>query len=125
MHSTATKRNRLTAWLALLAMWLIVCMPAVSQVLAARQAREPVAELCSGSAVSATQGQQAGRQTTTLARCGYCSFLGTHPAHSSLTAAAQPWLPRVQRTVVVPAVDALIPIFAVQAGHPRDPPRSA
>jgi len=109
----------------LLAMWLIVCLPMVSQVLAAQQAHEPFAELCSGSAASATQGQQAGHRTTTLARCGYCSFLGTHPAHSSLTASAQPWLPRVQRAVAVPAVNALIPIFAVQAGHPRDPPHSA
>lgn len=125
MHSIAAARNRLSAWLALLAMWLIICAPAVSQVLAARQAREPVAELCSGSAAFAAQGQRAGHQTPTLAKCGYCDFVGTHPAHLSPTALAQPWLPLVQHTVAAPAVDTLVPIFTVQAGHPRDPPRSA
>jgi len=124
MHSTAA-RKRLTAWLALLAMWLIVCLPALSQVLAAHQAHEPFAELCSGSATSLGHPPTPVNHEPALGKCGYCDFLGTHPAHSSLTAATPPWLPPVQRAVAVLAVDALLPIFAVQAGHPRDPPRSA
>jgi len=122
MHSTAA-RKRLTAWLALLAMWLIVCLPTVSQVLAARQAHEPIAELCSGSASSLGYQPTPLNHEPPLGKCGYCDFLGTHPANLSLTAAAQPWQPPVQRAVAVLAVDALLPIFAVQAGHPRDPPR--
>jgi hypothetical protein len=125
MHSSAVTRKRLTAWLALLAMWLVVCLPAVSQILAAHQAREPVAELCSGSAASVAQARQPGHQIATLTQCGYCDFLGAHPALSSFTAAAQSWLPLVQRAVSTPETDALVPLFAFQAGHPRDPPRSA
>lgn len=89
MHLPAA-RQRLTAWFALLAMWLVVCLPPVSQVLASRQAREPVAELCSGSTASVGQQGQAGHHATTLAKCGYCDLLGTHPLLSSVTAPHNP-----------------------------------
>lgn len=122
MHLPAA-RQRLTAWFALLAMWLVVCLPPVSQVLASRQAREPVAELCSGSTASVGQQGQAGHHATTLAKCGYCDLLGTHPLLSSVTATAQSWLPPVQRVLAASALDAVVPVFACRTGHPRDPPR--
>ncbi|MFC4705955.1 DUF2946 domain-containing protein [Paraburkholderia caffeinitolerans] len=125
MHSSAAARQRLTAWFALLAMWLVVCLPPVSQVLASRQAREPVAELCSGSTASAGQLEQAGHHATTIAKCGYCNLLGTHPLLSSVTATAPSWLPPAQQVLAAAAFDALVPIFACRTGHPRDPPLHA
>lgn len=44
---TLTRRIRLTAWLGLIAMWLIVLAPAVSQFVAAAQASDPEAVICS------------------------------------------------------------------------------
>ncbi|WP_434668410.1 DUF2946 family protein [Paraburkholderia sp. A3BS-1L] len=104
-------------------MWLVVCLPAASQVLASRQAQSPVARLCSGSTASAGQQGQPCHHTATLARCGYCDFLGTHPALSSLTATEQPRPPSGQRALAAPAIDAVLITFTFQAGHPRDPPR--
>ncbi|HTR08478.1 MAG TPA: DUF2946 family protein [Paraburkholderia sp.] len=121
MHSSAAARKRLTTWLALLAMWLLVCVPTVSQMVAAHEASEPVAELCSGSTASAVQQEH---PAATLAKCGYCDFVGTHPVLPALAAAVLS-SPALAPLAVAALFDAFIPVFSFQAGHPRDPPRRA
>jgi hypothetical protein len=44
---TASYRKQLTAWLGMLAMWLIVCAPAISQLLVHARGQEPIADICS------------------------------------------------------------------------------
>jgi len=62
-------------------MWLVVVMPDVSQIVASLHAREPVAELCSGSTAS---DHAAAHPMGSLARCGYCDLLHVHTALASV-----------------------------------------
>lgn len=80
---------RLTAWLGLLALWLGLAAPVVTQMLAAREsAASPAvsfAELCSTHAARAMHALagdsgEAGPQPSTHhdKSCGYCGFLAHH-----------------------------------------------
>ncbi|MFJ2991175.1 DUF2946 domain-containing protein [Pandoraea sp. NPDC087047] len=96
-----TSRKRLTAWLGLAAMWLAVCMPVVSQVLAAHRTEQarlldvafcsvdgaprtlPVAMVASAHAHDSDAMHGASMSHTAHERqgdvCGYCSLLANHP----------------------------------------------
>jgi hypothetical protein len=124
MFTSAASRKRLSAWLALCAMWLAVCMPAASQMVASLQAREPVAELCSGLGVTAHQHEHE-HAAGTLARCGYCDLLNVHSTLPGVAATPLTWLPLAWLAVVVPAASPLIRLVPFRSGHPRDPPRHA
>ncbi|NIF65194.1 23S rRNA (adenine(2030)-N(6))-methyltransferase RlmJ, partial [Burkholderia sp. Cy-647] len=88
-------RTRFTAWLGLLAMWLIVLAPLVSQLLAAHRADDPtVAAICSTAhapsqsmAMSMPMPADSAMQmdhTDPLAACGYCDLLADHLVLPSL-----------------------------------------
>ncbi|VVE87070.1 DUF2946 domain-containing protein [Pandoraea bronchicola] len=94
-----TARKRLFAWLGLAAMWLAICMPAVSQGLAshrAAQARMLEVAFCTidglapamAPAPSARASDSDGMHGASMSHtshdaqgdvCGYCSLLANHP----------------------------------------------
>ncbi|MCE4059478.1 DUF2946 domain-containing protein [Pandoraea sputorum] len=98
---TSSSRKRLTAWLGLAAMWLAICMPIVSQGLAAHRAGEARvldAAFCtvdgathasSAMLVAATAhghdnathgaGMSHAAHESQGDLCGYCSLLANHP----------------------------------------------
>src|SRR5579859_7024886 len=70
------------AWLGLIAMWLVVFAPLVSQLLVASRADEPVSAICSAVDSDAPAAHHASPDKT--AACGYCDFLAHHVAAPSV-----------------------------------------
>jgi hypothetical protein len=116
---TFYNRKYLTAWLGLIAMWLIVFAPVVSQLVVSARADEPVAALCSAAQPGSPEHHD---PISSLDACGYCNLLAHHvvappvpPAALSLfvltSAAAAPVL-NIRFT----------PLGAFPSGRPRDPP---
>ncbi|NTZ86095.1 DUF2946 domain-containing protein [Burkholderia metallica] len=78
---TDRPRNRMTAWLGLFAMWLIIFAPIASQGLIAQERNSPFASIC-----SAESQPDAGNHVLAvhLDSCGYCDLLAHHvPAPSA------------------------------------------
>jgi hypothetical protein len=101
-------------------MWLIVCVPLVSQFIVSVHAHdEPFAPPCS--AVQTTDGAHH-TSSDPLAACGYCDLLATN--------VAMPSVPQVQLEPLLFVALALVPILftrftplgAFPAGRPRAPP---
>jgi hypothetical protein len=67
--------RHLTAWLGLVAMWLIVLVPIVSQLVVAVGKYEPTAILCS---VHASSADTHHTDAPDLRACGYCDLLADH-----------------------------------------------
>jgi hypothetical protein len=115
------KHALLTAWLGLVAMWLIVLAPLVSQFVAAQRAHDPdtTAVLCS--AVQPGTSAQHLSPDDAFGACGYCHLL-QHQA--AITPLAIP--DAALRLVTVATVAALstrfTPLGAFPSGRPRGPP---
>lgn len=117
------RHARMTAWLGLIAMWLVVCVPLVSQLAMASRAHEPLAPLCSVSTQADVSHHDASAGPLSgLSACSYCDLLATH--------AAMPSVPPVvaQALTLVVAVTAPVlsvrftPLGAFPSGRPRAPP---
>ncbi|QYD68761.1 DUF2946 domain-containing protein [Paraburkholderia edwinii] len=115
---TLHARRRLSAWLGMLAMCLVVFVPVVSQLVASAHVAEPVAVLCSATQVDGGS-HHAG---DLLSACGYCDLLATH-------AAPPPIPPTIVPVLLLPVVAATValstrftPLGAFPSGRPRDPP---
>lgn len=80
-------RNRMTAWLGVFAMWLIIFAPIVSQGLISHEQDSPFASIC-----SAESQPDAGDRALAvhLDSCGYCDLLAHHVPSPS------PAMPQVQ-----------------------------
>lgn len=110
----------MTAWLGLIAMWLVICVPLVSQLVVASRAHEPVAALCS--AVTPTDMSHHDGAADPLSACGYCDLLATHTAMPSVAPVV------VQTTALVMTMAAPVlsvrftPLGAFPSGRPRAPP---
>lgn len=147
---TYRNRNSMTVWLGLLAMWLIVFAPVISQmVLATRLAAPPIPHCSSVPASRADM--QASMQSPAsmtmpmsmampmpmpmpagmhhdparlLIACGYCDLLADHMVLPSIP----PALPTVTVFVMVATVAMLstrfTPLGAFPSGRPRGPPLS-
>ncbi|MGI4812729.1 MAG: DUF2946 domain-containing protein [Janthinobacterium lividum] len=119
---TYRSRNYTTAWLGLIAMWLVVFAPLVCQRVVAAHANEPVAALC-----SAVQPHGAAHQASpdALSACGYCTLLAHHVPAPTLP----PALLSVTVLVMLAATRLrsirFTPLGAFPSGRPRDPPRSS
>lgn len=118
---TTRSRTRLTAWLGLIAMWLIVLAPLVSQlVVAAREDDPSTAVVCS--AAEHTSHVEQATHDDALAACGYCDLLAAHAAIS----APPPSSPVLIMLVVMAAAPVLSTAFtprgAFASGRPRAPP---
>jgi Protein of unknown function (DUF2946) len=107
----------MTAWLGLVAMWLVVCAPLVSQLVFASRAHEPVASLCS--AVAPLHHERA---SGLLAECGYCDLLATHAAMPSMPPVAVQILALIA-VMVAPVLSVhFVPLGTFPSGRSRAPP---
>ncbi|APA88492.1 DUF2946 domain-containing protein [Paraburkholderia sprentiae WSM5005] len=132
---TRRSHNHLTAWLGLVAMWLVVFAPLVSQLLESGRAHEPVAALCSAlhpAGASDTSNASVAAQTSpapvhlshddAFGACGYCHLLEHH--------VAMPMLAVVDPTAALPLAGTapptlstrFTPLGAFPSGRPRAPP---
>ncbi|WP_322012114.1 DUF2946 domain-containing protein [Paraburkholderia sp. J12] len=119
---TSRKRALLTAWLGLVAMWLIVLAPLASQLVEAHRAHEPDAmfALC-----SASQPDTAATHLShddAFGACGYCHLLQHQTA---MTAIAPPQLaatPLIRVASVAALSTRFTPLGAFPSGRPRGPP---
>ncbi|MBK3810705.1 DUF2946 domain-containing protein [Paraburkholderia nemoris] len=129
---TPRSHNRMTAWLGLIAMWLVVFAPVVSQMLVSNRTNEPFAALCSAlqpanqSLVShSTQANPAPVHLShddAFGACGYCHLLQHHVAMPSV-AAVEPPLALALAGTVPPALSTrFTPLGAFPSGRPRGPP---
>ncbi|HEY1609019.1 MAG TPA: DUF2946 domain-containing protein [Paraburkholderia sp.] len=114
-------RRRLTAWLGLIAMCLVVLAPLVGQLVAASRLDEPVAALCSvtqpagGTAPNLHRGDP-------LAACGYCDLLADHPAVPTVPTPMLLFVVLIVLTVVPTLSTRFTPLGAFPSGRPRGPP---
>jgi hypothetical protein len=115
---TARSRKPMTAWLGLVAMWLIVFAPLVSQCLASHDAYAP--ELCSAQKEHDAEAHHHA-PADHLSACGYCSLL----AHQALAPASA--LPQWRSAARFGFAEPLPPYRfasrkAFPAARPRDSP---
>lgn len=111
--------RRLTAWLGMIAIWLIVLAPLVSQLTVATRSREPVAAMCTVSVPSADT-QPAHHDG--MVACGYCDLLATHATLPAVTPPL-PILVILVTIVVLPILSTrFTPLGAFPSGRPRAPP---
>lgn len=116
----------MTAWLGLIAMWLIVFMPIASQLLIAAQRSEPfaiAAAQCSaaqlpsmGDAVHASVSKPA------LSACSYCDLLCTHAAIAPVAPVTLAYLVLVVIAAAPVLSTHFTPLGAFPSGRPRAPP---
>jgi hypothetical protein len=116
----ARVHTRLTAWLGLIAMCLVVLAPLVSQWVVAEHRDDADAALCS--AVHGSSNAERSTHDDPLAACDYCGLLASHVAIS-----APPPSPPLLITLVVMAVVPVLstrftPLGAFPSGRPRAPP---
>ena len=114
-------RKHLTAWLGLIAMWLIVLAPLVSQLVVSARSDDPAAAtLCSATRSTADSAHVT--HGDPLAACGYCDLLANHVAIPSL-----PGFPLAfVALLLIVAAQALSTRFTppgiFPSGRPRAPP---
>ncbi|HEX7912438.1 MAG TPA: DUF2946 domain-containing protein [Paraburkholderia sp.] len=129
---TLPSRNRMTAWLGLFAMWLVVFAPVVSQMLVSNRAHEPIAALCSalqtsdpGVANGASQASPAQVHLShddAFGACGYCHLLQHHVAMPTVAAVAAPTPLMLAGTAPPTLSTRFTPLGAFPSGRPRAPP---
>ncbi|WP_322034004.1 DUF2946 domain-containing protein [Paraburkholderia sp. J76] len=117
---TLRPRKHLTAWLGLIAMWLVVLAPLVSQLVAAAHRDDTAAVLCSATSPATDSGQMA--HGDSLSACGYCDLLANQPAVPSLPAAPFVLLMLVAIAAVPVLSTRHTPLGAFPSGRPRAPP---
>ncbi|WP_028222506.1 DUF2946 domain-containing protein [Paraburkholderia oxyphila] len=113
-------RTRTTAWLGLIAMWLIVLAPLVSQLVDAWRKHQPVAALCSTTLDAGVS--QHGSPAGALNACGYCDLLTTHVSMPPGPAVLLPILTLVALASVSTLSTSFTPLGAFPSGRPRAPP---
>ncbi|MFM0313623.1 DUF2946 domain-containing protein [Paraburkholderia nemoris] len=108
------------AWLGLIAMWLVVFAPLVSQLLVASRADVPVSAICSAVESDAPTAHHTSQDK--LAACGYCDLLAHHVAALSVPPAG--FFATVLLAIAqVSAPPPFVPhAAAFPSGRPRDPP---
>jgi Protein of unknown function (DUF2946) len=117
---TLRARKRLTAWLGIFAMCLIVSVPLISRLVMRAHADEPGAVLCSSVQPVVDGAHQMSGDP--LAACGYCDLLADHVA----VPAIPPVLPVLIVLIAIAAAPILstrfTPLGAFPSGRPRAPP---
>jgi hypothetical protein len=115
--------RRLTAWLGLFAIWLIVLAPTVSRMLETQ--RHLPALICSASGLANGHHNTSAadiHDDDPLQACDYCGLL----AHNTVLLTAPPAQLTVtllvQHTVVTPLDTRFVPVGAFPSGRPRGPP---
>jgi Protein of unknown function (DUF2946) len=116
---TTGPRNHLTAWLGIIAMWLIVLAPVVSQLVVAARYGEPVAALCTATASSADTQHAHG---SGMIACGYCDLLATHCTLPTVTNPLLILVMLVTSAALPILSSSFTPLGAFPTGRPRAPP---
>nr|WP_175106632.1 DUF2946 domain-containing protein [Pararobbsia alpina] len=116
---TFRNRKHLTTWLGLIAMWLIVFAPLVSQLVVSARAHEPVAALCS---VVQPGHPEHHSPASLLDACGYCDLLADHIVMPSVPQAAVSIVLLVSVAAVAVLGTRFTPLGAFPSGRPRAPP---
>ena len=132
---TRRSRTHLTAWLGLVAMWLVVFAPLVSQLLESGRVHEPIAALCSalhpaapGNVSDASVVAQTSPAPVHLSHgdafgaCGYCHLLEHHVAMPTLAAVEPPAALPLTGTAPPTLSTRFTPLGAFPSGRPRAPP---
>lgn len=121
MTMALRSRKHLTAWLGLIAMWLIVLAPIVSQLVVAAHRDDPTAApLCS--AVQPAADSAHVTPADPLAACGYCDLLADHIAMPAVPPSPLVFV-MLLVCVTVPVLSVrLTPLGAFPSGQPRAPP---
>lgn len=127
---THSRHSQLGARLGLLAMWLLLVMPLLSQGLAANtqvdQAGLPIwlSELSCSSEQDAQSHQLPLQHDLSWAKCGYCTLLLGSPALSPASVASTALLPFAGAPQLALAVHRLQLASPFPSAHPRAPPLS-
>ena len=114
----------MTAWLGLIAMWLIVCVPLVSQLVMASRAHEPIAPLCSVVApADVSRPDASANPLSGLSACSYCDLLATHAPMPSVPPVVAQALMILVAVVTAPVLSVrFTPLGAFPSARPRAPP---
>src|SRR5260370_36098981 len=115
---TLVARKHTVAWLGLIAIWLVVLAPLVSQLVAWARSHEPIAITC-----SAVHGEGTAHHASAdpLSACGYCDVFGHHvPAPAVPPAQLVATVVLASTQIVAPPP--FTPFAAFPSGRPRDPP---
>jgi hypothetical protein len=128
-------RKHFTAWLGIIAMWLVVIVPTVSQLVAAAGVQDLVLPICSLSFDGSGQqemvvhhvptGDQHSSQAGDLSACGYCNLLEHHATLPTVMPPQPAAMPLVVVATVAPLSTSFTPTGAFPSGRPRDPPRNS
>lgn len=116
------RHRHLTAWLGILAMWFVVLVPMISQLVMADRAHQPIASLCSASQTADTPVHHA--LDSTLSACGYCDLLATHMAMPPVPTVTPALISLVVAATIPALVSRITPLGAFPSGRPRAPPVS-
>lgn len=122
---TARSRNHLTAWLGLIAMWLVVLAPLVSQlVVSVHRYDLDNAPICSVTGPASGGMSHSGMQDRSdmLAACGYCDLLAGHIAIPSMPPVLAPLVMVVMLIAAAVLSTRFTPLGAFPSGRPRAPP---
>ncbi|HTR08598.1 MAG TPA: DUF2946 domain-containing protein [Paraburkholderia sp.] len=111
-----------TTWLGLIAMWLLVLAPLVSQLIVAHRAFDPDTVWCS--ATSPGQSDHTATHEGVLSACGYCDLLATYATLPPLPAVILPLLALVIVAVLPALQTRFTALGAFPSGRPRAPPHS-
>ena len=120
---TFRSRKHLTAWLGLVAMWLIVLAPIVSQLVFAARADDPAVTLCS--ALHASSDTAHASHGDPLAACSYCDLLADHVAMPTLPPSPMAFALLVAIAAVAVLSTRFTPLGAFPSARPRAPPASS
>lgn len=118
-------RTHLTAWLGLLAMWLIVLAPIVSQLVVSAHEHDPdAAPICAASTPVSSSVAPGGMHDhgDMLAACGYCDLLAGHIAIPSIPPVLPPLVMVVMFVAAAVLSTRFTPLGAFPSGKPRAPP---
>ncbi|WP_246797201.1 DUF2946 domain-containing protein [Burkholderia perseverans] len=120
----ARSRNHLTAWLGLVAMWLVVLAPLVSQLVVSSHLHNlDDAPICSVVPMPGDMSQHSTHsQSDMLAACGYCDLLADHIAIPSMPPVVPPFVIMVVFAAVAVLSTRFTPLGAFPSGKPRAPP---
>jgi len=113
-------RIHTVAWLGMIAMWLVVFAPLVSQWLASARADDTMGMICSAVTSEQPTSKHQGSPDP-LSACGYCNLLAHHvPAPATASAPLPTLLVQAAAPILAPTV--FIPYTQFPSGRPRDPP---
>lgn len=116
---TSDRRNHMTAWTGLVAMWLIVFAPIVSQLVASARMHERVDDGC---AIVAPRHDSRHMPIDRVGACGYCDLLADHAVLPKIPSAPLSTVLLVWIAGAPVLSTSFAPLRTFPSGRPRAPP---